>query len=81
MYKYMNEIVIFDCTLYLLFTVYRTLLQADIIGIWKKLITKSYMKMTTTIGDVRTLQTLTSHTSDVTSIDFASDCVLVTGSG
>lgn len=29
----MNEIVIFDCTLYLLFTVYRTLLQADIIGI------------------------------------------------
>ncbi|XP_050590838.1 WD repeat, SAM and U-box domain-containing protein 1-like isoform X2 [Bombus affinis] len=39
------------------------------------------MKMTTTIGDVQTLQTLTSHTSDVTSIDFASDCVLVTGSG
>ncbi|XP_076226108.1 WD repeat, SAM and U-box domain-containing protein 1 isoform X2 [Nomia melanderi] len=33
------------------------------------------------IGDVQTLQTLTSHTSDVTSVDFASDCVLVTGSG
>ena len=39
------------------------------------------MKMTATIGDVQTLQTLTSHTSDVTTIDFAGDCVLVTGSG
>lgn len=37
--------------------------------------------MTATIGDVQTLQTLTSHTSDVTTIDFAGDCVLVTGSG
>ncbi|XP_076285183.1 WD repeat, SAM and U-box domain-containing protein 1 isoform X2 [Lasioglossum baleicum] len=33
------------------------------------------------IGDVQALQTLTCHTSDVTSVDFASDCVLVTGSG
>ncbi|XP_076180515.1 WD repeat, SAM and U-box domain-containing protein 1 isoform X2 [Ptiloglossa arizonensis] len=31
--------------------------------------------------DVRVLQTLTVHTSDVTTVDFAGDCVLVTGSG
>ncbi|KZC07174.1 WD repeat, SAM and U-box domain-containing protein 1 [Dufourea novaeangliae] len=33
------------------------------------------------IGYVQVLQTLKVHTSDVTSVDFASDCVLVTGSG
>ncbi|XP_043263892.1 WD repeat, SAM and U-box domain-containing protein 1-like [Colletes gigas] len=34
-----------------------------------------------TIGDVQSLQTLTVHTSDVTTVDFAGDCILVTGSG
>ena len=33
------------------------------------------------IGDVQALQTLTIHTSDVNSIDFASDYILVTASG
>lgn len=37
--------------------------------------------MTATIGDVQILQTLSSYTSDITSIDFAGDCILVTGSG
>jgi len=35
----------------------------------------------TAIGDVQALQTLTVYTSDVNSVDFAGDCVLVTGSG
>lgn len=37
--------------------------------------------MTTIIENVQILQTLTSHTNDVTSVDFAGDCILVTGSG
>ncbi|XP_017753364.1 PREDICTED: WD repeat, SAM and U-box domain-containing protein 1-like isoform X2 [Eufriesea mexicana] len=37
--------------------------------------------MTAKIGDVHILQTLSSYTSDITSIDFAGDCILVTGSG
>ncbi|XP_053982976.1 WD repeat, SAM and U-box domain-containing protein 1-like isoform X1 [Hylaeus volcanicus] len=36
---------------------------------------------TTVIGDVQALQTLAVHTSDVNSVDFAGDCILVTGSG
>lgn len=32
------------------------------------------------VGDVQSLQTLTSHTSDVNSVDFAGDNILVTGS-
>ncbi|KYM78707.1 WD repeat, SAM and U-box domain-containing protein 1 [Atta colombica] len=35
----------------------------------------------TAIGDVQALQTLTVYTSDVNSVDFAGDCILVTGSG
>ncbi|KMQ94861.1 wd sam and u-box domain-containing protein 1 [Lasius niger] len=35
----------------------------------------------TAIGDVQALQTLTVYTSDVNSVDFAGDCVLITGSG
>lgn len=37
--------------------------------------------MTTIIENVQILQNLTSYTNDVTSVDFAGDCVLVTGSG
>ncbi|KAK2589010.1 hypothetical protein KPH14_001855 [Odynerus spinipes] len=37
--------------------------------------------MTAMIEDVQALQTLTIHTSDVNSVDFAGDCILVTGSG
>nr|XP_034178551.1 WD repeat, SAM and U-box domain-containing protein 1-like [Osmia lignaria]XP_034178553.1 WD repeat, SAM and U-box domain-containing protein 1-like [Osmia lignaria] len=37
--------------------------------------------MTTTIDNVQVLQTLTAYTSDVTSVDFAGDCLLATGSG
>lgn len=37
--------------------------------------------MGTLVGDVHGLQTLTSHTSDVNSIDFASGFILVTASG
>ena len=33
------------------------------------------------VGDVQILQTLTTHTSDINSIDFASDYILVTASG
>ncbi|XP_066594956.1 WD repeat, SAM and U-box domain-containing protein 1-like isoform X2 [Prorops nasuta] len=32
-------------------------------------------------GDVQILQTFTTHTSDINSVDFAGDCILVTGSG
>lgn len=39
------------------------------------------LKKMTAIGDVQALQTLTVYTSDVNSVDFAGDCVLVTGSG
>ncbi|XP_011630777.1 WD repeat, SAM and U-box domain-containing protein 1-like isoform X1 [Pogonomyrmex barbatus] len=35
----------------------------------------------TAIGDVQALQTLAVYTSDVNSVDFAGDCILVTGSG
>ncbi|XP_015610586.1 WD repeat, SAM and U-box domain-containing protein 1 isoform X2 [Cephus cinctus] len=37
--------------------------------------------MAALIGDVQLLQTLAIHTSDVNSVDFAGDCILVTGSG
>ncbi|CAL7950830.1 unnamed protein product [Xylocopa violacea] len=37
--------------------------------------------MTTVIENVQVLQTLNAHTNDVTSVDFAGDCILVTGSG
>ncbi|CAK9819292.1 WD repeat, SAM and U-box domain-containing protein 1 [Anthophora quadrimaculata] len=37
--------------------------------------------MASAMKNARILQTLMAHTSDVTSVDFASDCILVTGSG
>lgn len=37
--------------------------------------------MGASVGDVHKLQTLTIHTSDVNSIDFASGHILVTASG
>ncbi|XP_076377154.1 WD repeat, SAM and U-box domain-containing protein 1 isoform X4 [Megalopta genalis] len=43
--------------------------------------TSNMSAATVNIGDVQALQTLAVHTSDVTTVDFASNCVLVTGSG
>ncbi|XP_017890278.1 WD repeat, SAM and U-box domain-containing protein 1-like [Ceratina calcarata] len=37
--------------------------------------------MTTEIREVQVLQKIACHTSDVTTVDFAGDCVLITGSG
>ncbi|XP_015187428.1 PREDICTED: WD repeat, SAM and U-box domain-containing protein 1 isoform X1 [Polistes dominula] len=37
--------------------------------------------MTAMMEDIQALQTLTIHTSDINSVDFAGDCILVTGSG
>lgn len=73
----------FPCfTYYTILSRFAIILITLIIGTWKILVTKlARANMTTIIENVQILQTLTSHTNDVTSVDFAGDCVLVTGSG